>query len=141
MLVIDTSVLSSFTRLETLPLLNKLFSNIYTTNLVINEFSKSFKETLPDGIYIEEVKSKNLTDFPLSLSEADKSVIILAQTKGYTLATDDLNIRKFCKAHQIKVIGSIGLLKLLFLNNVIIDKDNYRMYIKNFSKMSIYQKN
>jgi predicted nucleic acid-binding protein len=104
MLIIDTSVLSAFTRLGILNLFQDAVGDIFTTRLVINEFSQSFQINIPYWISIKVGEDKIQQTFPLSLSQADKSIIILSQNLGFTIATDDLNIRNYCKTHNMILV-------------------------------------
>ena len=114
MLILDTSVLSSFTYLELLEQLHQLNLTYAITPDVLEEFSKKWiKTNIPSWINLE-VPSHKIKPESLSISTTDTSLISLAIEKKSTIATDDLVHRNIAKNRDILVIGSLGLLKLLY---------------------------
>lgn len=130
MLILDTSVLSSFTYLELLEQLHQLNLTYATTPDVIEEFSKKWIKTkIPSWINIEVPSHKTKTE-SLSISTTDISLISLAIEKNSMIATDDLALRKIAKKRGILVIGTLGLLKLLYTQKIIQTRDSYQEYLE-----------
>ena len=46
------------------------------------------------------------------------------------LATDDKALREAAKNHSVKVIGSLGLLKLFYLQGIITKKKHYLSFLE-----------
>ena len=130
MLILDTSVLSSFTYLELLEQLRHLNLSYAITPDVLEEFSKKWIKTkIPSWINIEVPSHKAKTE-SLSMSTTDMSLISLVIEKKSMMATDDLALRKVAKNKDILVIGTLGLLKLLYTQNIIQTRETYLEYLE-----------
>ena len=130
MLILDTSVLSSFTYLELLEQLHQLNLTYATTPDVLEEFSKKWIKTkIPSWINIE-VPSHITEIESLSISTTDMSLISLAIEKSSMIATDDLTLRKVAKKRDILIIGTLGILKLLYTQKIIQPRNTYLEYLE-----------
>lgn len=54
----------------------------------------------------------------------------MQKRKWHLLATDDKVLRREAEKRSIKVIGSLGLLKLLYLKRIIEKKDHYLSFLE-----------
>lgn len=130
MLILDTSVLSTFTYLGLLEQFRKLNLNYVITPDVLEEFSKKWAKTeIPSWINID-VPSNIIKPESLSISATDMSLISLAVEKRFVIATDDLALRKIANDRNIAVVGTLGLLKLLYNQKIIHTKEAYLNYLE-----------
>jgi len=130
MLILDTSVLSTFTYLGLLEELRQLNITYAITPDVLEEFSKKWVKTkIPSWINIDTPSDKIKIE-SLSMSTTDTSLISLAIEKKSMIATDDLALRKIAKDRDIAVVGTLGLLKLLYTQNIIQTREIYLNYLE-----------
>jgi len=130
MLILDTSVLSTFTYLGLLEELRQLNITYAITPDVLEEFSKKWVKTkIPSWINIDTPSDKIKIE-SLSMSTTDTSLISLAIEKKSMIATDDLAPRKIAKDRDIAVVGTLGLLKLLYTQNIIQTREIYLNYLE-----------
>jgi predicted nucleic acid-binding protein len=130
MLILDTIVLSTFTYLGLVEQLQQLDMNYVITPDVLEEFSKKWVKTeIPSWINID-VPTNIIKTESLSISTTDTSLISLAIEKKSMIATDDLALRKVAKNRGIAVVGTLGLLKLLYTQNIIHTKETYMNYLE-----------
>lgn len=66
----------------------------------------------------------------MSISTTDTSLISLAIEKKLMIAKDDLALRKVAKNRDITVVGTLGLLKLLYTQNIIQTRETYLKYLE-----------
>ena len=85
-------------------------------------------------IGLNDVTSDKIKTESLSISTTDTSLISLAIEKKSMFATDDLALRKVAKDSDIAVVGTLGLLKLLYTQNIIQTRETYLKYNLNFLK-------
>lgn len=132
MIIFDNSVLSSFTKLGLLNELKKLFHCIFLTDAIFEEYSKTFSSKLPEFFVIGRITTKYKLPFPPnSLSNADLSLIKLAVNKSLPIATDDLSLRIYAKSLKIKVTGSVGILRAMWEEGIIVDRNMYSSLVTN----------
>ncbi len=134
MLIVDNSVLSAFTYLDCLELLQGINSEIVTSKLVVAEYTQKWEQSeLPKWIKIllpqSLISSENL---PKTLSDADLSMLSLAIENDALLAAADKPLRKAAKRLKIRVIGTLGLLKLLYLKG---HMDNKKTFLNLLEKL------
>ena len=133
MIVLDNSVLSAFYRLNLVSELRDLKSLIYITPEIVEEYSTKWLDKLPSLIVVKEVEAEKILSRS-NLSESDLSVVNLALQLKCQLATDDLEIRKVANEYKIPVTGSLGILKSLYLRNIISNKDRYQTLVNKLSQ-------
>jgi len=75
-----------------------------------------------------------LESSPPSLSTADLSLIRLALEHKLPIATDDKPLRQFAKNLEISIVGSLGLLKLLYQRKIIRTKEDYISFLESLQK-------
>jgi predicted nucleic acid-binding protein len=126
MIILDNSVLSAFTRLELFSQLEEWVSSAIISKEVLKEYTKQWHKKVPDWIKIKKPsKNIDLPSAPISLSTADLSILKLSIEFNIPIASDDKPIRQFAKRAGIKITGSLGLLKALYLNNKIKSLNTY----------------
>jgi len=135
MIIFDNSVLSTFTRLNLLSQLKELISSAIISKDVLEEYSEHWQKKIPDWIKImEPSKDITLETPPVSLSSADLSLIRLGLQHKIPIASDDKPLRIFASSLGIPITGSLGLLKVLFQNNIIKTQDEYIMFLDSLQK-------
>ena len=129
-LVLDNTVLSAYTRLKLLPFLREIFPKIVISRKIHKEYSKKWKKNLPNWIEII-ISEDNITleGIPVSLSSSDLSVIRLGLQYNYSIASDDIPLRNYAKKVGLQIVGSLGLLKLLYQERVIPNQAKYEELI------------
>ena len=126
MLVLDSTVLSSFIKLGLLEKLANLLSPLYITKEIFTEYQTYGVQDIQQWVSVTDSKEdQELGKIPSSLSKADLSVIRLALENNYGLASDDRSLRKTAQQLGILVTGSLGLLKELFKSKIIESKSEY----------------
>jgi predicted nucleic acid-binding protein len=84
------------------------------------EYSQEWRKKIPKWIKIFESKNEIiLENIPLSLSQSDLSIIRLAIEHHVPLASDDRPLRIYANFLGITIIGSLGLLKMIFQKGII----------------------
>ena len=106
--IADTSCLISLSRIEGLHLLKALYSEIYITHEVANEFG----EAIPEWISIRKVTDlHNQQILSMILDEGEASAIALAYEFEKTLLIlDDLKGRKEAIRLGFQITGTLGIL-------------------------------
>ncbi|MEA3255289.1 MAG: hypothetical protein U9Q22_05595 [Candidatus Altiarchaeota archaeon] len=113
-IVLNNSVLSAFVKMRRLKLLKEILNGhrIYIADTVFREII--FQEVLDavasgNWITVEEV---NVDDFrEPGIDDGEAGTVKLALQKKSVAVIDDLDGRKFAGKHQVKVIGTLALLK------------------------------
>lgn len=126
----NTTVISNFSEIHRVDLLESLFSEIYITSSVYEEIitgietGYDFYKTLLAKIntrsesgFIHLIELSNdellkLIELPSSLHKGESSSIIIAQNREYLFLTDDRLARNYFKQNQISFSGTIGCLIL-----------------------------
>lgn len=135
MIILDNSVLSAFTRLKLLSSLKLLFSTIFISKEIIEEYSNEWKEMIPNWVKIlSSNRDIPLENIPLSLSSADLSIIKLALEYNMPIASDDRPLRNYAIKLEIKITGSLGLLKLLYKKRIIKSREKYIHYLNSLQE-------
>lgn len=107
-IVSDTTCLILLHKVGELNLLQKLFHEIFTTQIVADEFGGE----LPDWINIQNpIDRKNQMILETSLDKGEASAIALALEKENSLLIiDELKGRKFAKRLGLTITGTLGIL-------------------------------
>ncbi len=119
-------VLAKSGYLENLP---KIFKCVIIPNAVFNEIfrkedvaTRKIRDLINFGfIQTEKVKNKELVDFintDIGLGEAE-TIVLSLQLKPDYLLIDDYEARIYAKEISIKVIGTLGLIRVFRENNLI----------------------
>lgn len=110
LVISDTSCLILYHKLEKLDILGSIFSSLYITEQVAEEYG----EELPDWISIVEIKNRNgYLELRKLLGQGEASSIILAEElTDSLLIIDEKRGRKVAKEKNLNIIGSLGILLL-----------------------------
>lgn len=104
----DTSSLIVLSKIDQLDLLQKLYSQVFTSPEIKYEFGNS----LPNWIQVIQAKNLDLKkSLELQLDLGEASAITLAhEIPNSTLILDDLKGRKVAKLLKMKITGTLGVL-------------------------------
>lgn len=107
-IISDSSCLILLYKIDQLDLLQKLFGNVYITQIIAKEFAKD----LPEWILIQNpTNSKNQILLESSLDKGEASAIALAMEQSdCLLIIDELKGRKFAQKLGIKITGTLGII-------------------------------
>lgn len=124
--VVDTCTYSNFARTGTLWILEKLHKErLKVTSLVLAEIEKGQKQFPDLGIIsksiekgaVEAISDLSEEEFslfgklPRSLSESDKSCLVVAKVRKWILATDDEKVLKEAKKLKVDTKETVDILK------------------------------
>ncbi len=107
-IISDTSCLILLEKIGNLDLLNRIYSTLYVTPHVREEYGK----LLPDWIILKKPKNEALQktlEQTLDLGEAS-SIALAFENDNVTLIMDDLKARKAAKHLNFKVTGTLGVI-------------------------------
>jgi len=107
-IISDTSCLIALDRIGRLDLLQKIFTNVYTTKIIALEF----EENLPDWIIIKDVADLDkIEQLKVTLDPGEASAITLAlETENSVLIIDEKKGRKVAVSLNIAIIGTLKVL-------------------------------
>jgi len=106
--IADTSSLIALEKVNLLPILCKIYSEVVIPESVINEFGNI---TLP-CLLIKRVESSlsKLLIMDLNLGQGEAEVITLANQSGLKVIIDDSKARRIAENMGLKITGTIGVL-------------------------------
>ena len=134
----DTVVLSNFALVNRLDLLNTLYHDcLFVTTEVVDEISRgiisgftplqSILHSIEDGLYFQHTLSvperNTYTSLLVNLGSGEASSIAAAHTVNGVVVTDDKLARKICSERGLKVSGTVGILKKLYVTKVVQSMD------------------
>ena len=130
-IISDTSCLIALDRIGHIDLLQKVFTTVYTTQIVIKEFEKP----LPDWILIKDVVNiSRLEQLKLVLDPGEASAISLAlETANSVLIIDEKKGRKIAQGLNITIIGTLKVLLIAKNKGVIVSVKQLIDELKNHS--------
>ena len=126
----NTTVISNFSEINRVDLLENLFREILITSSVYEEIVSGIEigydfykkllsqintQSKPGFIHLIELTDEELMrqiELPSSLHKGESSSIIIAKSRKYLFLTDDRLARNYCKQNQIQFSGTIGCLIL-----------------------------
>ena len=105
--IIDTSSLILFQKIEELDILKKIYNELITTKEIEDEFNAS----LPDWIEVLEVNDKKYQEvLETQLDKGEASAIALAKEyEKPLLILDDRKARKIAQKLNLKITGTLGV--------------------------------
>lgn len=117
-IISDTSCLIALDRIGYIDLLQKVFSTIYTTKIVAEEFEKP----LPGWIIIKDVINiKQIEQLKIVLDAGEASAIALAlETANSVLIIDEKKGRKIARDLKVAIIGTLKVLLIAKNKGVIV---------------------
>jgi predicted nucleic acid-binding protein len=107
-IISDTSCLIALSNIGHLEILQKLYSNVFVTQQVNDEFGSE----LPPWILIQKIKdTKTYSEICGELDSGEASSITLAlENPGCTLIIDEKKGRQLAKEHHIQIIGTLKVI-------------------------------
>ena len=123
MIVADASVLIALININAFEILKSFIDNIVITREVYNEvaqreYAKRLIDREIEASYISIKAYKNIRRFEemcFVLDAGESSSILLAMEENLPLIIDEKKGRKFAKQKGVKVIGLVGILRFLYL--------------------------
>jgi len=115
--------------------LKLLFSTVFISKEITEEYSNEWREKIPNWVKIlSSNRDIPLENIPLSLSSADLSIIKLALDYNMPITSDDRPLRNYAIKLEIKITGSLGLLKLLYKKRIIKSREKYIHYLNSLQE-------
>jgi predicted nucleic acid-binding protein len=117
-IIVDTSCLIILTKINELNLLRLLYSKVFVTKEIANEFGSE----LPDWVAVYPIERNNIKLlFESKIDRGEASAILLALTMpNSTIIMDDLKGRTFAKQFKLNVTGTIGVIIAAKNKNIIL---------------------
>ncbi len=118
MIVLDTSVISAFSEIGRFTLLKEILNRLRIKAIIPHTvekeiiFSEAISALRNNGGWIDIEKAQDFEKYLFILHEGECGVIALAKKHSWIAALDDLDARKFAKKENIKITGTLGLLKV-----------------------------
>ncbi len=132
MIIIDNTVLTSLAHIEFLSLPSKLFGEASIPESVYEEGVKRAEDStrvkrIKKALEEDYIKKINRTDeekkiekqYKKDLGPGESSCLSIAIERECLFATDDLKARKLAKDRSVDVIGTLGIMRLAFLEDQI----------------------
>lgn len=145
MIVLDTSVISAFAEIGRFPLLKEILSRLRTKavipHTVENEIispEEAISALKENGGWIDIEKAQDFEKYLFKLHDGEAGVIALAKEHGWIAALDDLDARKIAKKEQVKITGTLGLLKIGYELCPIKDKHELRKIINELAGVGFF---
>lgn len=123
LVVCDTNIIIDFSKINQLYLLKDIFSNVMIANEVKEELfageetgagESDIIKAINEWITIKEVKNKlALESLKIHIGAGEAaSIILYMETNSNLLAINDLKARGIASAMGVKIIGTLGILRL-----------------------------
>ncbi|MBE0520654.1 MAG: hypothetical protein IBX39_00075 [Candidatus Methanoperedenaceae archaeon] len=117
MIVLDTRVLSAFSETKRLPLLQEILIRLGIKAIIPHTVKKDI--IFPDmisaidknGGWISVEKVHDFGKYLKTIHHGEAGVITLAKKHGWIAALDDLDARKIARKEQVKITGTLGIIK------------------------------
>jgi predicted nucleic acid-binding protein len=115
--IADTSCLILFSKIKLLHILNDLYSTVFITPEVADEF----EEPIPQWITTQSAQQSWIDFFnAYNLGAGELTSLALAmQLKNVTVILDDEKAKKIAKSFHLEVTGSLGIIVKAKRNSVI----------------------
>ena len=132
MIVLDTSVLSAFSENKRLPLLQEILARLRINAVIPHTVEREL--IFPDLIsaldknsgWISVEKVHDFGKYLKTIHDGEAGVITLAKKHGCIAALDDLDARKIANKEQVKITGTLGIIKTGYELCPIKDKSELR---------------
>jgi predicted nucleic acid-binding protein len=107
-IISDTSCFIVLTNINEMNLLQKVYGNVITTEIIAAEFG----QPLPEWVKIRQVNDKNLQRvLEMQIDKGEASAIALAiETPYSTVIIDDQKARKIAERLGMNITGTIGVI-------------------------------
>lgn len=130
MLLADTNILSTFAKIDQLPLLLRLFDaqRIGVVPAVYAEFQAGLNKGYADLQTVVKLIQQGRIDLvtptaqevfqkdvlPASFDAGERETLVVAKSRGYAVLTNETQIKNWCKRDEIKYWDLPGLLRALW---------------------------
>ncbi|VVB94263.1 Uncharacterised protein [uncultured archaeon] len=144
MIVLDTSVISALSEIGRLDLLSEILNRLGTNAIIPHTVEKEiiFQEAIAllkkNGGWIEVEKVKDYKKYLLNLHDGESGVIALAKTHGWIAALDDLDARKIARKENVKITGTLGIVKMGYERCPIKDKQELQLIINELKNVGFF---
>ena len=134
MLLADTNILSTFAKINELSLLSRLFGNqrLGVVPAVYAEFQAGVNKGYPDLQAVVKLIQQGRIDLmaptaqevfqedvlPASFDAGERETLAVAKSRGYTILTNETQIKNWCQREQIDYWDLPGLLRALWRTNL-----------------------
>lgn len=131
MILLDTNIISTFSKIEKLNLLYDVFNtdtfyispNVYDEIMMAKNKGYTFVNNVIDLLHKKKLLQIPLTtnekvkinQIPLSLSKGERDSIVICQERKGIIVTNERKVVNYCKKHQIIYFDLGDILKALFL--------------------------
>jgi predicted nucleic acid-binding protein len=136
-IVSNTSPIIFLAKLEIFDLIKKKFKKVLLPEEVYSElinnknYIKNIQYIISFRNLFEIKKVKKLNEYNLDLHKGEKEALVLAiQENAELILLDDFKARTFAKIHNLKVMGTLGVI-LSFLKSEIIDFHDFEKLLQN----------
>jgi predicted nucleic acid-binding protein len=155
-IILDCCCISNFALADSLFVLEKIYSHSsqssYITNFVVSEIMRGIQQghkelskiqaALKEGWLLETVpctqKEKNLYEtLSVSLGLGEASSIAIAKTRGFIFASDDRAARREAGLLEVKLTGTLGILKKA-VNRKTISRNEGNLILAKMVKTGFY---
>lgn len=141
--VLDNNIICDFIELESIGLLNEVFSLVLIPQSIyedeIREFEAeqleqleynltNFSSETAFGLFLEISESKK------KLSEYDVEVIVIAYEKAVLCTSNERRIKETCDEYNIEHTGTIGVLSCCFEHGILSESEFRKLIIKLFNE-------
>lgn len=121
MILLDTTVLSNFARIERLDLLRLALPDAATTPQVLTELERGVAAgnlmtqawDWLEVVRLTPYEKANLARIRLVLDDGEASCIAVALERKASLFSDDMDARRYARRQGISISGTLGVLSLL----------------------------
>jgi predicted nucleic acid-binding protein len=126
-LIVNNTVLSNFAFVDRLDLLKNIFQKVYLTPKVYREVEEGIRDgyefqehtrkvmEAQEWLIITEPNQRELElyrNLLLRLGSGEASCLAIAKGRGWLFLTDDLNARKTAIQLDVRISGTIGVLRI-----------------------------
>jgi predicted nucleic acid-binding protein len=144
LIVLDTSVISAFSEIRRFALLREILSRLgvkaVIPHTVENEiiFPEAISALRKNEGWIDIEKVKDYKKYLATLHEGESGVIALAKRNGWIAALDDLDARKIARGEHVKIIGTLGLIKIGYELCPIKDKQELQRIVNELRSVGFF---
>lgn len=144
MIVLDTSVISAFSEIRRFSLLREILSRLGVNAVIPHTvereiiFPEAISALRKNGGWIDVEKVKDYKKYLATLHEGESGVIVLAKKNGWIAALDDLDARKIARGEQVRITGTLGLIKIGYELCPIKDKQELQRIVNELRSIGFF---
>jgi len=106
--VSDTSCLIALSKIQHLELLYKLYEDVFTTSLVIQEFGEELPEWIKQ-IDPKDIQKQHLLELQIDKGEAS-AINLALEISAELVILDDFKARKVAQRLKLNITGTLGII-------------------------------